>query len=130
MKKLLLIAIVATANLMAQAAPTILLGSLVTVNGTSNSQVVALSPQQLGFQVLNFQNGGMTSTNACTLNIQIASGNSDGTTNSFQTIGVYTFPTTNAQSVSYYQPSTNVVFYLRVQAVTTNAVALGGSYGN
>lgn len=129
MKKLLLISALVAANLAAIAAPTTIIGSLITVNGTSNSTVVALPAQSVQFQVLNLQNGGLADTNACTLNVQVATGNADGTTNAFQTISVYKFPTTNATTVSYYTPTTNITFYLRVQAVTTNAVQLGGSYG-
>jgi hypothetical protein len=125
MKKLLAIVIAVAFCATIQAAPQILLGSLVSVNGTSNSQVVALSPLQVSFQVFNFQNGGLTDTNAAALKVQIST---DGT--NYTTSSTYLFPQTNSGGYTYYAPSTNVQVYLRVQAVTTNAVLLGGSYGN
>ena len=125
MKKLFLIASIITICTIAQAAPQILLGSLVSVNGTSNSQVVAMSPLQVNFQVFNFQNGGLSNTNAAALKVQIST---DGT--NYSTTSTYFFPETNSGGYTYYAPSTNLSVYLRVQAVTTNAVLLGGSYGN
>jgi hypothetical protein len=125
MKKLLAILITVAFCATVQAAPQILLGSLVSVNGTSNSQSVALSPQQITFQQFNFQNGGLTDTNAATLKIQLSL---DGT--NYINCGSYLFPLTNSGGYTYYAPSTNISVYLRVQAVTTNAVLLGGSYGN
>ena len=125
MKKLFLIASIITICTIAQAAPQILLGSLVSVNGTSNSQVVAMSPLQVNFQVFNFQNGGLSNTNAAALKVQIST---DGT--NYSTTSTYFFPETNSGGYTYYALSTNLSVYLRVQAVTTNAVLLGGSYGN
>lgn len=126
MKKLFLIASIITICTIAQAAPEILLGSLVSVNNTtSNSQVVALSPLQINFQQFNFQNGGLSNTNACSLKVQIST---DGT--NFITTSTYLFPQTNSGGYTYYAPSTNIQVYVRVQATTTNNVLLGGSYGN
>lgn len=123
--KQIIIALLAAASITASAAPTILIGSLVTVNGTSNSQSVALSPATVSFSTFSFQNGGLTSTNAVTLNIQMSTDNTN-----FNTIGTYTFAQTNSGAYSYYQTPTNIPVYLRVQAVTTNATQLGGTYGN
>ena len=124
MKKLLTIITLATC-IAVNAAPTLLIGNLVSVNGTSNSAVVNLPNQTVNFQVFTFSNGGLTSTNDVALNVQLST---DGT--NYNTVSVYKFTTTNAGAISYFAPSTNINVYLRVQAVTTNATLLGGSYGN
>jgi len=124
MNKLIATALL-TSALAANAAPTMLLGNLVSVNGTSNSAVVNMPNQTVSFQPFSFQNGGLTSTNDVTLHVQLST---DGT--NYNTVNSYKFTTTNAASVNYFAPSTNITVYMRVQAVTTNATLLGGSYGN
>jgi len=127
MKKIFAITLAALLCSVAYSAPTTLIGSLISVNGTSNSTVVVLSPQQVSFQVFNFQNGGLTATNAATLYLQIAT---DTAGTNFITVGTYAFATTNAGTYSTYFASTNLTINMRIQAVTTNAVSLGGTYGN
>ena len=124
MKKIIASTLV-IAGLAVHAAPVFLIGNLVSISGTSNSQSIALSPQTVNFSVFSFQNNGLANTNQATLNIQISTDNTN-----FTTVGQFTFSTTNAGSYGYYQQPTNIPVYMRVQSVTTTNTALGATYGN
>lgn len=124
MKKTLIIAALAVCSI-AYAAPTSLIGNLVTVNGTTNSTVLTMPEQNINFQQFNFEHGGLLNTNQVTLAIQI----STDLTN-YTTVSTYKFSNTNAGTYTYYAPSTNVPIYLRVRVTTTNSTGLGGTYGN
>jgi hypothetical protein len=107
----------------ARAGSTTLIGSLVTVNGTSNSVSVAAGSFALPSGYFFIQNGGLASTQALTVNIQASMDNTN-----FVTVAVYTPSATNA-TTDRFTPSYAVqTIYFRAQAVTTNAVGLGGTF--
>jgi hypothetical protein len=129
MKKLILpILLVAALCLVwktAPAAPTLLMGSLVTVNNTtSNSPAVTAFSYNPTLQQFSVTHGALTSTGALTLNIQATVDQTN-----YVTIGTWTPSYTNATTETFSGSSYAITNYIRVQAVTTNSVQIGGSYG-
>lgn len=108
------------------AAPVMMVGSLVTVNNTStNSLVTAALQYNPTLQQFMITHGALTSTNALAINIFV---NTTGTTNGVQ-VGTW-YPSSTNATTEYINANTfSITNYVWVQAVTTNSVQVGGSYG-
>lgn len=123
MKKLL-IAVALFASVAAYAAPVTLIGSLVNVNNATSNSAPTTITYNPALSQFNIQNGGLTATNALVVNIQISIDQTN-----YVTIATYRPSATNATTETFYPGSTPVTVYMRAQAVTTNSVNLGGTYG-
>lgn len=120
----LLLAIFTTST---YATPTLLIGSLVTVNNsTSNSPVVQALGNTTASQTLTITHGALTATNA----FYIAGQFTVDQTNYFTSPVVWYPYYTNA--TTEYIPANYFTFtpYFRAQVTSTNSVQVGGSYGN
>ena len=108
-----------------QAAPVLIIGSLVTVNNTTAySSTNASFSYNPTLQQFTISHGALTATNALVLNIQ----SSVDQTN-FVSSYVWYPTTTNAATEYIYAGSVPVTNYFRVQCTTTNSVQVGGNYG-
>lgn len=110
---------------LAPAGQTFLIGSPAIVNGTSNTPSINAGTASLPRGNFIFQNGGLASTNALLVNVQVSIDNTN-----FVTIGTYIPTVTNAVSDSYTPGYTNQTIYVRAQIITTNSVSISGNYGN
>jgi hypothetical protein len=104
---------------------TLLLGTLIPVDGTTNTTAIAAGGVSYPGGWFTIQHGGITATSAVTLTAQM----SFDQTNYFN-VAVWTPPLTNAGSYSWLPSFGTQAVYLRVQAVTTNEVSLGGTFHN
>lgn len=127
MKKLITILFVAALSaLSVSAAPTLLLGNLITVNNTtSNSPATTALNWNPTTQQFTISHGALTGTNALTLNIQATTDQTN-----YITIGTWKPSFTNATTETIPANAFSITNYIRVQAVTTNSVTVGGSYGS
>jgi hypothetical protein len=108
-----------------QAAPVLIIGSLVTVNNTTAySSTNACFTYNPTLQQFTIQHGALTATNALVLNIQVST-DAVNFTNSL----TWYPTTTNAATEYIYAGAVPVTNYFRVQCVTTNSVQVGGNYG-
>ena len=108
-----------------QAAPVLIIGSLVTVNNTTAySSTNACFTYNPTLQQFTIQHGALTATNALVLNIQCTVDQTN-----FVTAFTWYPSTTNAATEYIYAGAVPVTNYFRVQCVTTNSVQVGGNYG-
>lgn len=125
MKKLLFALTVLLAFYAAQAAPILIIGSLVTVsNATAYSTTNQTFQNAPNMQMFTISHGALVSTNDLPLAIQ-SSTDQVNFTNSY----VWYPSTTNAATEYIYAGTIPVTNYFRVKVVTTNSVQVGGSYG-
>ena len=118
---LLVLAVVVVWN--ARAGSTLILGSMTTVNGTTNTAGTLIGSVYPPRGTFSIQNGGLSSTNELTVNVQLSI---DGT--NYFTVGTYIPSATNATTEAYTPTFTGVSIYMRAQVVTTGAVQVGGVY--
>ena len=109
--------------LQARAASTIVFGSMTAVNGTSNTVGFVAGNVSLPGGYFIIQNGGQTTTNELTINIQASLDNTN-----FVTVQTFSFATTNSQSGSFFPAYALQPIYFRGQAVATNSVNVGGTF--
>ncbi len=117
-------ALLALLIMSAQAAPTLIMGNLLTVNGTTNSSPVTAFTYNQTLQQFSVTHGALTSTGALTLNIQATVDQTN-----YVTIGTWNPSTTNAATETFSGSAYAITNYMRVNCVTTNSVTVGGSYG-
>jgi hypothetical protein len=90
-------------------------------NTTNNGNVVLIGtayvPTTPTFVI---QSGGLTATNALTVNVQYGLD-----TNTFATVATYTQATTNAQDGTITPSGITLSIYARTQVITTNNVSVG-----
>lgn len=123
-KALVLLALLfVVAVFLVHAATTTMIGSMTTVNGTTNTAAVSLGNIYPPRGVFYIQNGGLASTNALLINVQLSI---DGT--NFYTVATYYPSVTNATTDAYAPTYSALPVYMRAQVVTTNAVQVGGIY--
>ena len=101
----------------AQAGSTTLLGSMVNVNGVSNSPPVTVGTFTIPGGYFLISNGGLTATNALTATVQASI---DGT--NYVNVAGYTFPTTNATTAQVLPSYPVQYIYLRLQVAATNTL--------
>lgn len=112
-------------SIVAYAGSAILIGSMVTVNGTTNSAGVQVSGYTLPGGYFMIQNGGLTATNSLSGNVQISFDNTN-----FYSVSTYWPSKTNATTEIYSPNISSVPVYIRLQIVTTNAVQVGAIFKN
>jgi hypothetical protein len=103
----------------------VLVGSLATVNGTTNSASIVVGTISVPSGTLIAETGGLPTTSAATFNLQFSIDNAN-----FATFATYNPTATNAGSYTFapsYAPSN---LYFRVQIVTTNSEQVGAIYQN
>ena len=126
MKKILfalLVALSLTATV--KAAPVMLIGSLVTVNNaTSNSPPTSALSYNPSLNQFTITHGTLTATNALLLNFQCTLDQTN-----YVTVGTWYPTTTNAATEIVNANQYSITNYVRAQAVTTNSVQVGGTYG-
>lgn len=126
MKKLLFGLAAAAAVVIASAAPSLIVGTLQTVNNTTfTSTTNVLSLNYPTPAPLSVTHGALANANDVVIKYQVSVDNVNWTT--FSTVAM---PSTNATTEviqGYNMPLTN---YFRVQVTTTNNQALSVSYGN
>ena len=100
------------------------IGALATVNNTTtNSTALAVGTFNMPVGTFLIQNGGLSSTNALLVNVQVSV---DGT--NFLTVATYRPTVTNAVTDTYVPSYSAQTIYIRAQAITTNSVQVGGMY--
>ena len=100
-----------------------LLGSLASVNGTTNTVGTAAGTFTLPGGYFLIQNGGISTTGALTANVQASFDNTN-----FTTVATYTPSATNATTDKFVPVFSPQTVYYRVQIVTTNAVNVGATF--
>ncbi len=120
MKLAALAAVLGLGTWLLHAAPITLIGSLLTVNGTTNSTSTAVGTVTLNYSTLYVQNGGLTTTNAMLVYGQISVDNTN-----WLTVATYTASVTNAGTGTWIVPGTNYTLWGRFQIQTTNATGMG-----
>jgi hypothetical protein len=128
MRKTLCILSVAVAVVMGllavRATTSAFIGNLATMNATSsNSAAVVVGTFSLPRITLTIQQGGLTSTGALSVALQMTT---DGA--NFSTLCATNPASTNAGTWSWSPTLTNQVIYYRVVTTTTNSVQVGGTW--
>lgn len=126
MKKLLLLLSFVFALWLAQATPTLMIGSLATIYSAAptNSSSTAALQYNPALQQFAVSHGALTSTNEFYLAIQSSADNVNFTTNG------YWFPSnTNAATEIVSANTFFVTNYVRVTCTTTGTITVGGTYG-
>ncbi len=103
----------------ARAAST-LIGTLPSVNGTTNSPSITNTTVTLQPGSFLISNGGLSNTNALRVNLQVSVDNTN-----FVNVATYGPSSTNATTDAFNPSYTNQTIYIRAQVVTTNAVNVG-----
>jgi hypothetical protein len=110
-----------------RATPTLLIGSLVTVNNTtSNSPVVQALGNITASQTITITHGALTATNAFYIAGQFTVDQTNYYTSPVVWYPSYTNATTEYVNANYF----TFTPYFRAQITSTNSVQVGGSYGN
>lgn len=124
MKKLaLLFALLFTIGARGGTVTNVIDNGLLSLNGTNTTTFVGATAT-LTLGKFYFQNGGsLGSTQAFKANIYVSL---DGTTR-FK-LGTYYPAATTATNEPYSQPSTNLTFYVILEAVTTNTYSVKAAY--
>ncbi len=120
-----LIIVFAAAVMSVRGTNTWLVGTMATVNGTSNSVSMVMGTMSLppGFVVVN--NGGLNNTNDLTVRAQISLDDTN-----FVTVSTWQPTTTNAGSAVFAPMYAAQTLRIRIQVVTTNAINVGVLYQN
>lgn len=114
----------ALAVLLARAGSTILLGSMVTVNNTiTNSAGIVIGNFSVPAGRFLIQNGGLSNTNALTVNVQLSLDDVN-----FTTVASYQPSVTNAVTDVFNPSFSPQNIYMRLQTVTTNSVQVGETF--
>lgn len=124
-RALIAVALVTLIVLASRAANTTLLGSMASVDGTSNSVATAIGTVAYPRGTFLIQHGGLASTNALLVHVQMSLDNTN-----FVTVATYGPSATNATTETFSPAYSAATVYMRVQAVTTNAVDVGTTYQN
>lgn len=104
---------------------TLLLGTLVTVNGTTNTSTIAVGGVTYPGGWYTIQHGGITATGALTLTAQMSFDQTN-----YYSVATWTPAVTNAGTYTWLPSFGTQAVYMRVQAVTTNEVSLGSTFHN
>ena len=120
----ILVLIVIGIVLTVKAATYVIVGSLTTVNNTTNNTAsIGVGTFYYPRGTFYITNTGTTSTQALTINIQASIDNSN-----FVTVATYNPSVTNAVQDTWQPNYAAQSIYFRAQVITTNSVTLGGVY--
>ena len=120
MKKIIALLAFIALTITANAGLQTLLGSPVTVNGTTNSSAATIAYAGVPQGTFYIYNGGLASTNALVAYRQVSIDGSN-----YVTIATYRPTATNTVTDTFGSDPTNMPIYSRVQIVTTNSVSVG-----
>lgn len=109
----------------ANATPVMIFGSLVTVNNTtSNSPATSALAYNPALNQFTITHGSLTATSALQVNFQATLDQTN-----YVTVGTWYPQYTNATTETVNANQYFITNYVRGQAITTNSVQVGGTYG-